>query len=203
MNWAEVKKFLDENRESAEVKAYHSDIEKAFMSGKEVTDKIKAESEKAVNEFKSKGMSDILKAKESELKEAHLKEFKSTYKIEEPKDAATAKALKDIEELKASLAEKDRLAKRLEIKSKMLPKLKGFEDLADVFINDDEAKTTEMIEKFSGTLEGYLKNGVEEALKRGSYVPPEKGGSGITPPNKEIDLTGMSDDQVRQMIKQI
>jgi predicted RNase H-like nuclease (RuvC/YqgF family) len=203
MDWKEVKKFLDENKETKEVKDYFGEISKDLMKGKEFTDKITAEREKAVNEFKSKGLNDIIKEKEKEFKDKHLKEFKETYKVEEPKDPATAQALKDIEELKKSLAEKDRLAKRLELKSKVLPKLKGFEDFSDLLISEDEAQTTQTVEKFSTTIETYLKQRVEEALKKGSYTPPGSGNGDITPPGKEIDLTGMSDEQVREYMKQV
>lgn len=203
MDWKEVKKFLDENKETKEVKEYFGEISKDLMKGKEFTDKITAEREKAVNEFKTKGLNDILKDKEKEFKDKHLKEFKETYKVEEPKDPEIARLLKDNEEIKKSLAEKERMAKRLEIKSKVLPKLKGFEDFSDLLISEDEAQTTQTVEKFSTTIETYLKQRVEEALKKGSYTPPNSGNGDIVPPGKEIDLTGMSDEQVREYMKQV
>jgi len=174
MDFKEVKEFLESNKENAEVKAYLSEIEdKALKSERATNEKMEA-AKKAVDLFKAGEMKTILETKEKELKKTHLEEFKKTHKIED-KDPRTMEYEERIAALEKEREAEKRAAKLAGNKTAVISKLKGFEEIADFFVNEDSEATTKNIDKFLTVAENFAKSRVEEALKKGSYNPPKDG----------------------------
>ncbi|HQM83885.1 MAG TPA: hypothetical protein PLD55_04295 [bacterium] len=174
MDFKEVKEFLEANKDTAEVKAYLAEIEeKVLKSEKAVNEKLEA-AKKAVELFKAGEMKTILEAKEKELKKTHLEEFKKIHKIED-KDTKTMEYEERIAALEKEREAEKRAAKLARNKTEVISKLKGFEEIADFFVNEDSEATTKNIDKFLTVAENFAKSRVEEALKKGSYTPPKDG----------------------------
>lgn len=168
-NFKEIEEYFKEKAESEEVKGFLSNVEKKVLESDSIRSKLEDVKKATLEGYRS---SDDFKNHLERVKEESLKEFKTKYKIEEPKDPFLADLMKQTEEMKKQLDAREREVKRERNKSSLLPKLKGFESLADVFISEDEEASKQKVDIFAEKVNEFVKAQVEATLKKGSYNPP-------------------------------
>ena len=198
MTLAEIRAFLKENENSEEVKKFYEEIYSKGIESEFGKGKISEEVKKAVESYKTGDGKKELEAKMKEAEEAAYKKFKDKHKIKDmdPKEEEYEARIKALEEDREKMRKENLINAN---KAKFSGKLTGFEKLTDLFVSEDEAKTKENVELFASLLEGHAKTRIEEALKKGSYVPPTPGANPI--PAGEVDLTKMTDEEVKAYMK--
>lgn len=198
MTLAEIKAFLEENKNSDEVKKFYEEIYSKGIESDFVKGKISEEVKKALELYKSGDGKKELETKIKEAEEAAFKKFKEKHKIKDidPKEEEYENRIKALEEDREKMKRESLINAN---RAKFSGKLTGFEKLADLLILDDESKTKENVELFSTLLEGHTKSKIEEALRKGSYVPPIPGANPI--PAGDVDLTKMTDEEVKAYMK--
>lgn len=167
MDFKEVKEYLETNKDSEEVKGYFGDFKKKYLESDEVKTKI-AEIERLAIEKGRKRTPEEIEAE----KKAYFEEFKKQYKVEEPKDPFMKKILEETEAMKKELETQKAIAKKEMLRGKVLPRMKGFEALTDLFIGEDEETTIKKVETFTELLTNFVQAEVNAKLKSGSYNPP-------------------------------
>ena len=173
MTFEEVKKYMDENKTSDEVKAYLQGL----MSVEGVQ-KFLSENEEGRRWFdseKDKHLEKGLKTwKDNNLQKEIDKKIKELY----PEESEEKKQLREL----TAKIERMELEKQREIlKNKALTiaseKKLPINKIADLFIAEDEEATVANISKFEEIFNSSVQSAVEERLKSNGYNPPQNNSS--------------------------
>lgn len=175
MNFQEIKKWLEENKENVEVKTYLDSFKVEptleVFKGKLKNDKdFKAFLDSEKDKHLSKGIETF---KTNNLEKLIDEEVKKRFPQADPKDTELAKLKAEIEKMQKESLKKDLTNKAIKIATdKKLPV-----DLVDFLIGESEESTVKNIEKLESAFNTNLETLVQERLKTNSYVPPKNDGN--------------------------
>lgn len=169
MNFEEVKKYIEENKEKDNslkeylqgFNAYTVEgVQKYIVDNKEATSWLDSEKDKHLNKgidtFKSNNLQKLIDEKVKEL-----------YPTADPKDQELKKLQSEIENIKRESSRKELTNKALKVVTeKKLPV-----SLVEYFIGADEESTLKNLETFEKTFTSSVTSLVDEKLKSSSYTP--------------------------------
>jgi hypothetical protein len=178
MNVAEIKAYLEENKENQEVKTFVEGLNAVSL------DKVKslASTDKDIKSWldseKDKHSTKSLKTwQDNNLQKLIDDKVKELYPQADPKDTELSKLKLEIEKMQKESLRKDLKNKALEIATaKKLPV-----ELIDFMISDSDESTTKNLEKLESVFGTHVETLVSERLRNSSYTPPKgDNNTGIT-----------------------
>lgn len=185
MNLEEVKKFLDEQKDSEDVKNYLQGLSKVTVDG--VTTFLDSEDGKKLlqprlDSYFTKGLDTW---KNNNLKKLVDEEVKKQNPPSNPLE-------KELQDLKRELLLKDLKSKAKDIASEQKLPVK----IVDYFVGEDEEQTLANLKTLQEVFDTHINERVQEQLKSGG-IDPQKGN---TPPSLTREqLEGMTTDQIMKL----
>jgi len=173
MNLEEVKRFLEENKENEEVKAYLQGLNKVTVE--DVTAFLETdEGKKLLQPRLDKNFSKGLETwKNNNLEKLIDEEIKKRFPEKDEKDIELEKVRAELEKMKADTLRKELTNKAIkEMTNKSLPI-----DLVDYIIADNEENTLANVTKLEEVFNNHITTVVEEKLKGGYKPTTDNGGS--------------------------
>jgi hypothetical protein len=182
MSFEEIKKYLDENKESnEEVKTYLQGFKQFSVDEVSKLVNEKEDFKKWFDSERDKHFSKGLDTwKTNNLEKLITDEIKKRNPDKSPEQIELEKLRADFEAAQKQLALKGVKEKATTLATEKKIPL----ELLDFFVNEDEEKTNTNLSTFESVMEKYIKAQVEERLK-GSYQPPAGGGTGTQGITKE------------------
>ncbi|MDK2800573.1 MAG: hypothetical protein PWQ70_2192 [Clostridiales bacterium] len=173
MNLEEIKKYLEENKDNDDVKAFVQGLNPITKERIETFVRTEKEGKSWLDSQNDKYFQKALETwKTNNLQKLIDEKIKELYPEEDPKDIELKKMKQEIEKMKKEKQRESLLNKALKIADeKKLPK-----DILDYFIADNEENTLKNLDSLEKVFSTHVENLVNERLKSGNYTPP-KGGS--------------------------
>jgi len=203
MDLKEIRKFIAENKDNDEVKAYLSEVRKDGLMDylksdegfKEVKPFVDSKITKALETYKKESVpkliDDALNSKVPELEE----EFKKKWNVKDPDDPVVADLKKKYEELTAKADKAEREKSRLEKLTKVKDVLnaKGLAEHSELFLGETVDESIEKATNFLGTFDKLIQTNVDRIIGEGKYNPNNGKGTDGKKKFTDTDVKNMSD----------
>lgn len=170
MNIEEVKNFINDNKESEEVKSYLQDLNKVNVEGIEKYVTEDEEGKKWFDSVKDKHFNKALDTwKTNNLTKLIDEEVKKKFPSKDEKDIEVENLKFEIEKMKQEKLHEALTSKAIKIASdKNLPL-----NLVDFFIAQDEESTVNNLKVLEESFNKEVQKAVEKRLKNEGYNPPK------------------------------
>lgn len=170
MNIEEVKNFINDNKESEEVKTYLQDLNKVNVEGIEKYVTEDEEGKKWFDSVKDKHFNKALETwKSNNLTKLIDDEVKKKFPSKDEKDIEVENLKVEIEKMKQEKLHEALTSKAIKIASdKNLPL-----NLVDFFIAQDEEATVNNLKVLEESFNKEVQKAVEKRLKNEGYNPPK------------------------------
>ena len=170
MNIEEVKNFINDNKESEEVKTYLQDLNKVNVEGIEKYVTEDEEGKKWFDSVKDKHFNKALETwKSNNLTKLIDDEVKKKFPSKDEKDIEVENLKVEIEKMKQEKLHEALTSKAIKIASdKSLPL-----NLVDFFIAQDEEATVNNLKVLEESFNKEVQKAVEKRLKNEGYNPPK------------------------------
>ncbi|MBC2456588.1 DUF4355 domain-containing protein [Clostridium beijerinckii] len=202
MNIEEVKNFINDNKESEDVKTYLQDLNKVNVEGIEKYVTEDEEGKKWVDSIKDKHFNKALDTwKTNNLTKLIDDEVKKKFPSKDEKDIEVENLKVEIEKMKQEKIHEALTSKAIKIASdKSLPL-----NLVDFFIAQDEEATVNNLKVLEESFNKEVQKAVEKRLKNEGYNPP-KDTSGNTLTLENIKNMSQAEinknwDKVKEILK--
>lgn len=192
MNIEEVKNFINDNKESEEVKTYLQDLNKVNVGGIEKYVTEDEEGKKWFDSVKDKHFNKALDTwKSNNLTKLIDEEVKKKFPSKDEKDIEVENLKVEIEKMKQEKLHEALTSKAIKIASdKNLPL-----NLVDFFIAQDEDATVNNLKVLEESFNKEVQKAVEKRLKNEGYNPPkDTSGNTLTLEN----IKNMSQAEINQ-----
>jgi len=181
MEFADVKKFLEDNKDNDEVSAYLNELSEVTtdkIQGYLESDEGKKLLQPKLDQYTTKGIESWKKNNlDAIVNEKINKEIKKRYPEKDEKDIALEAVKAELEQMRKETLKKELTNKAIKIASeKKIPT-----DIVDYFIGEDEDSTVENLSKLNNIFNQHIQKAVEEKLKDGSYTPPGSKNNQVDP----------------------
>ena len=202
MNIEEIKNFINDNKESEEVKTYLQDFNKVSVEGIENYVTEDEEGKKWFDSIKDKHFNKALETwKSNNLTKLIDDEVKKKFPSKDEKDIEVENLKVEIEKMKQEKLHEALTSKAIKIASdKNLPL-----NLVDFFIAQDEEATVNNLKVLEESFNKEVQKAVEKRLKNEGYNPP-KDTSGNTLTLENIKNMSQAEinknwDKVKEILK--
>ncbi len=175
MDINEVKKFIEENKESEELMGFLGNIVPQKESPELNLENVKLflnenyDAKRWIDSEKDRHYQKAFETwKNNNYSKEIDKEIKKRFPEKDEKDIELERMKAEFEKMKAESTREKLRNKAIKVASeKQLPS-----DLVDYFVGEDEESTTKNLETLNTIFSNHIKKAVEDKLKDGSYVPP-------------------------------
>lgn len=175
MNLEEVKQFLEENKESDDVKAY---LQGFKQFGVDEVQNFVGENEEGKKWFDSQKDKFFSKSLETWKTNNLSKIISDEVAKANPSETPEQKRIRELEDMFKNM-ENAKLRESLKNKALTVANEKKIPtQIIDFFIGQDEESTVSNLGTFESVMETYIKSQVDERLK-GSYTPPADNGGNV------------------------
>lgn len=169
MNWEEIKKWLEENKQDANVQSYLK--ENAIVTADKVKELAQSDREiiSWLDSERDKHASKSLETwKTNNLDKLIDEEVKKRNPEQSPEQVQLSK-------LQQQIADMEREKNRESLKNKALTEATAKKlpsDLVNFVLGEDEQTTMNNIESLKASMDSYVQAQVDERIKSGGYTPP-------------------------------
>ena len=180
MELNEVKQFINDNKEQAEVKGYLQDLNKISVEGIEKYVNEDDSAKKWFDSVKDKHFNKALETWKSNNIEGLISdEIKKRFPTKDEKEIEVEKLKSEIEKMKQEKTHEVLTSKAVKLVSeKNLPV-----DLVDFFIGENEENTINNLNTLEQSFNSSVQKAVEIRLKGEGYTPPNNASGNTQPKN--------------------
>lgn len=210
MKLDDLKKFIADNKDDADVQAYLKELKKDGLLDYVKSDEgfkvvkpfVDSKITQAIGTFEKETLPTKLQAQLDAKLPEYEKEFKTKYGVKDPENPEVADLKKKLEAWEKKTLSAEAESKRLEKLNAVrgVTAKKGIEDFSDMFLSDDVEKSVAKAQAFADKLDEIVNNRVSETLKTGKKNPV----TGTSNSGKELtsdQVADLPEEQYKEWLK--